>query len=148
MFLKFVKKYLIFYIVLGIFLNGCEFENDNSDSVEIAKNILGTWKCREKEIDGNIEITYNVTIAIKDFDSTRLRIYNFYNVGNNYHVISDVNGYTLTLLSGSFGNGFILESGNGTVSPGFKKIDLVYTIDEGDGIKKNILLHTLNDKIL
>lgn len=135
---KLLNKSFFFYLFFFIFLliNGCELENNYDDSVEVAKNIVGTWKCIEKEINDYDELVYEVNISIKDIDSTNIRIYNFYNVGKNYYVIGKVEGNILNLKSGSFGNGFNLISGSGTISSSYKKIELAYTIDEGDGIKK------------
>lgn len=137
---KFFKKtfYYCFFIIL-LSINGCEFENDNEDSIEVAKNIIGTWKCIERDVNEYDEFTYDINIVIKDLDSTNVRIYNFYNVGKNYYVIGKVEGNILNLKSGSFGNGFILISGSGTISASYKKIEFTYTIDEGDGTKKKYI---------
>jgi len=137
---KFVKKSYIFYILMILILtNRCEVDNDTNESIEIARSIVGTWKCKEKDYEGTTEFTYNVIISIKDYDSTIVRIYNFFNIGQNYYVKGKVNGYTITLNSGFFGNGYNLEAGNGTISTGLKKIEFTYTIDEGDEIKKKFL---------
>lgn len=111
---------------MALYIVGCELEKENSYSLE------GDWICKEDHSELGLS-TYSISIEVDATDSTKIRIYNFLNLGNsinsNLFVRATLSGRSINIPKQKVEKHEV--TGNGTVSASFNSIDLNYTDDDG-----------------
>ena len=130
-------------LIAGIALSSCGDLLSDLDTVISRHQLIGTWKVTEnagpaKSAMGDV---YWVDISEHPFDSSKLVIYNFYNVGADAEAVLDGNILSLPLqtLDGGYS-----VSGYGEIQ-GSKANEIIwtYTADDGSGeVEKATAVYT------
>ncbi|MDP4239749.1 MAG: hypothetical protein Q8904_09820 [Bacteroidota bacterium] len=117
-------------VILLAMVMGAFFSCSN-DGPTIYKSIKGLWHCAEYPSMG-VSKSYIVDIERSRNDTTQYQLFNFYNVDANESVSSHLKGANLTISKQPIGSTLnVVESGSGTVSLNFTRIDLTYHIYDG-----------------
>jgi hypothetical protein len=125
------KNFLITSVVSALLLNSCE-KIANEDGYT-AVQIEGQWKCEENSSVYKSALDfYTVYISLVPGDSSRIRIKNFYQLGNDVTVEATVSGLNLTIPSQTVSSGFTFQ-GEGTVKSNYNEISWSYTVNDGSG---------------
>lgn len=133
-----MKRNFLFLIAISfiiISLSSCEEDNISSSSV------IGTWKCMEYS---NIYSPnpYFVDIIRETYDTTLIRIDNFYNLGYGKEITAQLDGSNIIIQPQSV-DGFSI-SGTGEISSNYKQIEWDYTVDDGSAIDIVNAIYTRN----
>jgi hypothetical protein len=123
---KFVR-FLLLIIVLTTIFESCQKDLGLTDERE---TVEGTWKCQEV-VNNKDTYSYYVQISKAADDSTKVYLYNFFQIGMNYKVYAYLNGTSLTIPKQTTDN--IQFSGNGTISSGNNTIKWTYSANDGSG---------------
>jgi hypothetical protein len=119
-------------LAASICISSCEDLIDTGSSGDPRDKLVDTWKVEENPgpFKSVLEI-YWVEIAKHPFDSTRIRIYNFYNV--DAEAVAILDGNDLILPEQELKGGFTVN-GTGTVQ-GSKANEIIWTyfVDDGSG---------------
>jgi len=118
-------------LLVASLLNSCTKENPLD--TDARDKFVGNWTCNEK-VNGTAMSTFTVTISksVTVTNTTDILMANFYQLGNNFKAIAQVNGNNVTIASQNI-DGFTV-SGSGSMS-GTTTITLNYTADDGSGAK-------------
>ncbi len=107
--------------------------------------IIDSWKCSES--DTYLKSAMSVYwVHIEEFpgDSTKILIYNFFDLDENVAAEATVSGKNLYLPEQTLEGGFTFH-GTGKVSREADKIDWTYYLDDGSGLEVEITaLYTRN----
>ncbi|MBN2487262.1 MAG: hypothetical protein JXB34_14905 [Bacteroidales bacterium] len=126
-------------VLVGVVLISCEEILNNPTAAEIASEIEGTWECDESSsVFKSATDIYMVYISPDENDSTLVYISNFYALGNGIEAKARVSGYTLSLFNQTLTGGYIVQ-GTGTISTNLKSISWNYSVDDGSGIKDDVV---------
>jgi hypothetical protein len=126
-------------IIALLMLYSCELIDDNPGSGSVRDRIEGQWRCDENsQIYKSTQSIYWVYIDPDLYDSTRVIISNFYNLGNDIYVFARVNNYNLSIYSQITDDGYTILSGSGTISSNYKNISWTYKVDDGSGEIDNV----------
>ncbi len=131
-----MKKGKTYYGLLGLLLylvlaNACEDLLGDMETGDPRDNIVDTWKCdEESNFYKSAKEIYWVEISKHPTDSTRIIIYNFYNVKADAEAV--MNGLDLTLPLQTIKGGFTV-SGTGRINKDYKEIHWQYIVDDGSG---------------
>jgi hypothetical protein len=120
-----MKKIIVVLLIIPIFfLASCEKDEKRT-------SVIGTWQCVEV---GTVSTPnpYFVDIAYDYNDTTRLILYNFYNIGYSSEIIAEYEGNKITLISQVVGGYSFV--GEGVVSSNYKEIEWQYEVDDGSGM--------------
>lgn len=121
---------LLLIIIMMMISVSCEKERT---SAKLIKSLKGEWDVSESGPYGNT--TYDVNISISAQDSSRIFIYNFYDLGDE--VTANVEGHQINLVEEqkvSFHTtSYIIVSGSGTITDDYRNIDWRYQVDDGSG---------------
>jgi len=96
---------------------------DEPTTEDVIDNIIGDWKCAENSDNFGDQ---NYEVVISKATETAVNISNFF--GSSITVKAEVVGYNLTIPSQSKG-GYTIE-GSGTISSGYSKISLSYSVTD------------------
>ncbi len=125
-------RLLLAVLLAGMSLTSCEDILNNMDGGDPRDKLVDTWKVDESLLPykSAMEI-YWVEISKHPYDSTRVIIYNFFNVDADAEAV--VSGSNLSLPAQTLQGGFGV-SGSGQVQ-GIKADEIVwtYTVDDGSG---------------
>lgn len=129
-----INKYILLCLVVLIimFAGGCEdllTDLGNDDSRE---RITGSWICDESEGYLKSLETYPVEIYLHPDDSTRVLIFNFFNLDPDISAEAILSGSRLILPGQTLEGGFTI-SGSGLISKSNAQIDWEYTVNDGSG---------------
>jgi len=119
----------------SLMLFGCQPDDTNPDSPNesLRNKIIDTWSVDESsQIYKSLQSKYTAQI-LKDNDSSKVLIDNFYNLGYGKQaqvVVHD--NYTITIPSQEV-DGFLI-SGSGTIDHGLNRIDFSYITDDQGGL--------------
>ena len=142
------KRYLLILSVIllfGIVLNSCQPENVEPDSNDPRSNIENTWDCQENSIDFGQQ-NYQVDIAIDPNYTDRVVIDNFFGLAIGVHAYAIMKNSQLTIPTQQLivsSNDKYTISGYGTIASNYKRIDLNYDIDDGNGAKPVTATYTI-----
>lgn len=132
-------KILSFISLALMLLYSCELIDDEPGGGDVRDRIEGQWKCDEtSQIYKSTQSIYYVYIDPDLYDSTRVIISNFYNLGNDIYVYARVNNLILSIPNQTTDDGYTILSGSGTVSSNYKVINWTYRIDDGSGEVDNV----------
>lgn len=129
-----MKKLLQFSLtVIAItILASCMKEGENTNQ-DIRTNYLGTWKCVQSgKISGSSQFT--VTIKADDMNTSRINMFNFYNIGTSNSIYADVSttaANSLNIPQQVHSSDYIKGSGNDVSTT---KLVFDYTVDDGNAI--------------
>jgi hypothetical protein len=113
-----------FAFFLLLFLHSCNEPQVDYSSIE------GSWRCEEyNPYTGNS--IYMVDIDRSKSDTTVYLISNFHNQDVNEFIYSRLRNSVLTIPDQVIGT-ISVKSGSGTVRSDFQRIDLVYTVTDGE----------------
>lgn len=119
----------------GLLLGSCEDLLRDSDGVDPRDRLVDTWKVDETpgKLKSEMEV-YWVEISKHPYDTTKIVIYNFFNVDANAE--ARLSGSTLTLPQQELEGGYSVR-GQGQVQ-GNKSNEIIwtYTVDDGSGIEE------------
>jgi hypothetical protein len=128
------------FILMGFLaIYSCELINDVPDDSDPRARIEGQWQCDESsQLYKSTEDIYWVYIDPDPYDSTRVIISNFYNLGDDIDVYAKVNGNSLSISNQTTKDGYKILSGSGSISSNYKQINWNYRIDDGSGEIDNV----------
>jgi len=128
-----IKFFLL--TALSLMLFSCQPEDTNPDSPNesLRNKMIDTWSVDESsQIYKSIQSKYTVQI-LKDNDSSKVVIDNFYNLGYGKQAKAVINdNYTISIPSQEV-DGFLI-SGSGTINHGQNRIDFSYITDDQGGL--------------
>jgi hypothetical protein len=118
-------------IVLMLFVSGCEDLPIFLDGGDPRERVSGLWLCDESEgyLKSALE-TYYVEIDPHPYDSAKVIISNFFNVGDDAE--AGISGTSLTLANQTLTGGFTIH-GSGVISKNYTQIDWIYYVNDGSG---------------
>jgi len=124
-----MKTYKLPFIILllSIFSSCLPDEEINPDSDDPRDNIEYTWTCNENSPTYG-ELTYMVDISKDPYDSTKVILSNFYQLGTWSTTKATLSGKTLTISSQTVDGHTI--SGQGTIESNYKTINWTYEVVE------------------
>jgi hypothetical protein len=80
-------------------LNSCE-KKDFENTAHTASNIVGHWRCEEHlSLYKYTMEFYTVNITVNEFDSSKVSIENFYQLGDYYQVGANITGMSLNIFT-------------------------------------------------
>ncbi len=130
-----MKTGMLFIAVFSLTLFACQPDNTNPDTPNesLRNKIIDYWSVDESsQIYKSVNSKYTVEL-IKDNDSSKVLIDNFYNLGYGKQAKAVINeNYSVSIPSQEV-DGFLI-SGSGTVDHGLKRIDLSYITDDQGGV--------------
>ncbi len=130
-----VLVFILFLTGMGMF--SCEDPLSNMEEGDPRDKLVDTWKVGDTA-DGKKSAmdVYWVEISKHFTDSSRIIIYNFYNVSSEAEAV--LNGSKLTLPVQELEGGFLI-SGSGVIQ-GSKANEIIwnYTVDDGSGAAVSI----------
>ena len=128
------------FILMGFLaIYSCELINDVPDDGDPRARIEGQWQCDENsQLYKSTEDIYWVYIDPDPYDSTRVIISNFYNLGDDIDVYVKVNDNSLSISNQTTKDGYKVLSGSGSISSNYKQINWNYRIDDGSGEIDNV----------
>ncbi|HIE15513.1 MAG TPA: hypothetical protein EYP69_01170 [Bacteroidales bacterium] len=130
--MKFFHLLTLFFLLTFF---ACQPDNEiDTPNDSLRNKIIDTWHVNETSqiYNKSSKSIYTVEI-IKDSDSTKVLIDNFYNLGYGKQAKVIVNDdYTLSIPQQDV-DGFII-SGSGNIDHGLKQIDLSYITDDQGGL--------------
>jgi hypothetical protein len=125
------KLFLPAFIIPLLFAYSCETIDTLTGSAATIAKLEGEWTCDEQsEVFKATAETYAVTLSADADNNSGLIIDNFY--GLNTSAKANVSGMSITIPDQNVEGGFSV-SGSGTISSGYGKINLTYTVDDGSG---------------
>lgn len=129
------RKYRLFTLVvlITLFTGGCEDLLTDLGNDNIREKITGSWLCDES--DGylkSVEETYNVEIFLDPDDSTKVLIFNFFNLDPDISAEAILSGNRLILPGQILEGGFTI-SGSGSIAKSNTQIDWEYSVNDGSG---------------
>lgn len=133
------RRILVFLMMLAVGgFPSCEDLLTDLDSGDPRDKLVDTWKVDETSSGKRksaLEIYY-VEISRHPFDSTRVVIYNFYNVHADAEAV--LSGSTLNLPLQSLEGGYAVR-GSGQIQ-GIKASEIIWTyrVDDGSGVEENL----------
>ena len=128
---------LLLLLLLGL-LPGCiDFLGEDLPGDDRAR-IIDSWKCTESDTYlKSAMAVYWVHIEEDPEDSTKILVYNFFDLDENVAAEVTVSGKNLTLPLQTLEGGFTFN-GTGRVSGDADKIDWTYFLDDGSGVEAEI----------
>jgi hypothetical protein len=129
------NKYNLLYLVLLIFLvtAGCEDLLTDPGNDDLRDKLTGSWLCDESEgYLKSVEETYHVEIFLDPDDSTKVLIFNFFNLDPDISAEAVLSGSRLILPSQILEGGFTV-SGSGLIAKNNTRIDWEYSVNDGSG---------------
>jgi len=140
-----VNKGMVLSIIFlsGIALSSCEDLVPDLNTVISRDKLVDTWKVTETTdpVKSAMDDVYRVDISKHPFDSSKVVIYNFYNVGADAE--ATLEGLTLSLPLQTLEGGYSV-SGYGEIQ-GSKANEIIwtYTADDGSGeVEKGTAVYT------
>ncbi len=101
------------------------------DTADPRNNLVATWKCDEQgSYKKSAAEIYRVDIEKHPGDSSRVLIYNFYNIDAVAEAV--LNGRILTLPEQNLEGGYKV-SGRGEIQADWDEITWSYAVDDGSG---------------
>ena len=136
--MKKLKGYIIVFLSGLIVLSSCiDFLGDDptGDDREI---LIDSWKCSESDTYlKSAMAVYWVHIYEHPDDTTRILIYNFFDLDEDIAAEAVVSGKNINLPEQTLEGGFTFN-GTGRVSGDADKIDWTYYLDDGSGVEVEI----------
>ncbi len=130
-----MKIQMMFIAVFSLTLFACQPDDTTPDSSSesVRNKIIDYWSVDESsQIYKSVQSKYTVQI-LKDNDSSKVLIDNFYNLGYGKQAQAIINeNYSVSIQSQDV-DGFLI-SGSGTIDHGLKRIDLSYITDDQGGL--------------
>lgn len=126
---------VLFFLLAIAALSSCE--DLLTDSGDLRDKLVDTWKVDETAVPQKSALeVYWVEISKHPYDTSRVVIYNFYNVDADAEAI--LSGSTLNLPLQTLEGGYDV-SGSGQIK-GSKANEIIwtYTVDDGSGVAENI----------
>ena len=132
--------YLKFFLLLSfLIIYSCEFADDEPDSGDPRDKLEGQWQCDEtSQLYKSTEDIYWIYIDPDPYDSTKVVISNFYNLGFDIYVYARLNSNSLSLSNQTTEDGYNVLSGSGNISSNYKQINWTYRIVDGSGEIDNV----------
>ena len=126
-------------LLVFIIMYSCELIDDNPATGDVRDRIEGQWKCDEtSQIYKSTESIYWVYIDPDLYDTTKVIISNFYNLGFDIYVYVRINSLNLSISQQTTKDGFKILSGSGNISSNYKEINWNYRVDDGSGEIDNV----------
>ena len=145
------KVHLKLIILLSfIIVYSCELIDDTPGTGDVRDWIEGQWACDENSqlykstesdtshIYKSTESIYVVYIDPDLYDTTKVIISNFYNLGFDIYVYARINSLNLSISQQTTKDGFKILSGSGSISSNYKTINWNYRVDDGSGEIDNV----------
>lgn len=121
------KLSIVFISAILLIIASCK---DNKDIVRTS--ISGSWVCEEFNQTNGVRRNYIVEIDPKVSSTTTFVLSNFYNVDPDEFVFANLQANKLSISQMALGfSQVIVNSGTGTVSADFKRIDFEYSVFDG-----------------
>ena len=134
---KNVRSFL--FLVFAVFaLLSCEIQDENVND-DARDNIVGTWKCQEKD-KTNTAINFEAVISKNSSDTTKIWVDNFSSLGQGINVSVGMDGYLLTIARQTV-DGNIIQ-GSASISSSYETINWTYSIDDGAGKENYTAVYT------
>ncbi len=111
-------------ILFSFFLLSCERENQD----RVYTKIDGVYSCEESSAHSGYR-KYIVEIDEVSSQENSFIISNFHNQGNTQFLFANVEGDSLSIENQVIGNLFV--NGEGIVGDDFRRIEILYTTDDG-----------------
>ena len=124
---------LVFSAVL--FFTGCD-ELNSDPEIDPRSRLVDSWMVDESSsyYKSGLEV-YRIEIYKHPTDSSKIGIYNFFNVDANAEAI--LSDRRLTLPHQSLDGGFSV-SGTGEIQSGWNEIIWSYDVDDGSGVRNDV----------
>jgi len=136
--IRHINRILFLLLILTVIgLSSCEDLLSDLDGGDPRDKLIDTWKVEETiGSKKSASEVYWVEIFKHPSDSSKVVIFNFYNVDADAEAV--LNGNTLSLPLQDLDGGFTL-SGNGEIQ-GSKANEIIWTyvVDDGSGVYENI----------
>ena len=128
------NKYSLYCLVVLILLvTGCEDLLTEFGIDDPRERITGSWICDENEgYLKSVQETYPVEIFLDPGDSTKVLVFNFFNLDPDISAEAIISGSRLTLPGQTLEGGFII-SGSGVIAKGDTEINWNYSVNDGSG---------------
>jgi hypothetical protein len=129
---------VLLLLAVLLIVQGCiDFTGDDLPSGD-RDILIDSWKCTESDTYlKSAMAVYWVHIYEHPDDSTKILIYNFFDLDENVAATATVSGKNLTLPRQTLEGGFTFN-GTGRVSQDAEKIDWTYFLDDGSGVEVEI----------
>ena len=133
------KISFLFVIILSIFFSSCEKQEEEINNRD---KVVGTWNVVENEVTVNpasvelrkVEEAYIVHLTRSEIFADEVYIYNFFNIGSDFHVPAYIENKTITISKVTLEDHTI--HGNGTISNDNQTIDWTYWVEDPFGDEK------------
>jgi hypothetical protein len=120
-------------ILIILFTAGCEDLLNDLGNGDPRDRVTGSWLCDESEgYLKSVEETYHVEIYLDPDDSTKVLIFNFFNLDPDISAEAILSGSRLVLSGQTLEGGFTI-SGSGLISKSNTQIDWEYSVNDGSG---------------
>ena len=130
-----MRYLLLLFAGISLSMVSCQPDDTSPDtpSESLRNKIIDYWSVDESsQIYKSIQSKYTVQM-LKDNDSSKVLIDNFYNLGYGKQAKAIINeDYSVNIPSQNV-DGFLI-SGSGTIDHGLKRIDFSYIADDQGGI--------------
>jgi hypothetical protein len=132
---KMIRKYKLFSMIITIaFVTmSCEDILTGLIDGDSREKLTGSWLCDESE--GYLKAvaeTYRVEIYLHPDDSSKVLIFNFFNLDPDISAEATLSGSRLSLYGQTLEGGFMV-SGSGIISKNYTQIDWEYSVNDGSG---------------
>ena len=131
------RVFLLLLLLMGIGFSSCEDLLNDLDGGDPRDKLIDTWKVEETTgSKKSASEVYWVEISKHPNDSSKVVIFNFYNVDADAEAV--LSGNTLSLPLQDLEGGFTI-SGKGEIQ-GSKANEIIwtYSVDDGSGMAENI----------
>jgi hypothetical protein len=125
---------LLFCLFFCIFFYNCQDDLADLSKTDSRDNIVGTWNVKEYS-ETFKEQNYTINISKDALDTKKIKISNFFNLGNSYSVSAQISNLTITIPNQKVKNNDV-TNGSGTITSSYQDIDLEYYMDFGSGPEK------------
>ncbi len=130
-----MRYLLLLFAAISLSMVSCQPDDTSPDTPNesLRNKIIDYWSVDESsQIYKSMQSKYTAQI-LKDNDSSKVLIDNFYNLGYGKQAQAIINeNYSVTIPSQEV-DGFLV-SGSGTIDHGLKRIDFSYITDDQGGI--------------
>ena len=128
---KFIHVCLV--VIIMLIAVGCEELLTELGNDDLGEKLTGSWLCDESEgYLKSVEEIYHVEIFLDPDDSTKILIFNFFNLDPDISAEAILSVNRLILPVQTLEGGFTI-SGSGTIAKSNTQIDWEYSVNDGSG---------------
>lgn len=128
---KFIHVCLV--VIIMLIAVGCEELLTELGNDDLGEKLTGSWLCDESEgYLKSVEEIYHVELFLDPDDSTKILIFNFFNLDPDISAEAILSVNRLILPVQTLEGGFTI-SGSGTIAKSNTQIDWEYSVNDGSG---------------